>query len=232
MTINVSASLIKDFIDCPQKAFYRLNYPELSEASPEMKVGTLVHKIVEKQTNRDAALTLASSMLIEQDLLGNEKLVYGCINNYFDTFLEWTSVDDVVEQKFKLDYKSYNLVGKIDRIVSKNTVIDWKTSTKLPRDLSKDIQFIIYQEAFKRLYGSKPASMIYASLGANKAITVHINEKYTRFVFDKLIPKMLIILGEPDLIYKRGIVDYFNICLNCNFIRHCWEEEFKDVVDS
>jgi hypothetical protein len=230
--INVSASLIRDFIDCPQRAFYRLYYPELAEATPEMRVGTLVHSIVETEIDRETALDKAHTMILEQDLLGNETFVKSCVNNYFDTFYELTSKEDVVEKKFKIECRGYNLVGKIDRIISKNTLVDWKTSTKPPKDLSKDIQFIVYKEAFRKLYNVKPASMIYASLGANKVLPVHINDKYSTFVFENLIPKMISVLIEPTLVYKRGILEYYNICSRCNFVRHCWEEEFKDVVDS
>jgi len=233
--INISASLIRDFLDCPQKAYFRLYYPELSEVTPEQKAGSLVHKVVETCTKREDALDLAHSMIIEQDLIGNEAHIKECINNYFDTFFDWTDKNDIVEAKFKLDYKGFNLVGKIDRIIKGSTLIDWKTSIKPPKDLDKDVQFIIYQEAFEKLYGFSPVSMIYASLGANKAFQVHTKSKYREFVFNNLIPKIVYILSSPaeQLFYKRGILQPNFMCNYCGFARDCLSEEFEsDVVDS
>jgi CRISPR/Cas system-associated exonuclease Cas4 (RecB family) len=233
--IHISASLIKDFMDCPQKAVYRIYYPELSEATPEQRVGTLVHKVLEDPQTREVSLDRAHIMLLEEELLGHEAKIKGCINSYFDTFAEMTTPNDIVEYKFNINFPrdSYSLVGKFDRIVDKSVIIDWKTSTRVPRDLSKDIQFIVYQEAFKRLYGHNPTSMIYAALGADKGVQVHINKRYSVFVFEKLIPKILTLLSNTELAYKRGILDTNNVCSYCNFVRPCWEEEFKeDVLDN
>lgn len=227
MSLYLSASAIKDYIECPQKFWYRLSKAKEAEQTLPMRLGNIIHKLLEHSDEWDTlqeGLILASAMLDSFGLEGydvNNLLPYLKIfNDYWRNLL---SSEDLIEHNFKFPIANdVYLVGKFDRILKKsNTVLDWKTGKETPSSLKNSIQFIIYDEAYRILYGKRPESTVYASLVKPILIPYQRSEARVSVVFDEIIPKIV-----HDWKYKNyarfGM--FANKCHMCAFKNICYDE--------
>lgn len=228
--IHISASSIKDWLACSKRYVYRTQYPkEDAEKTPDLLVGTAVHEIIENHWNdsldnnlKRLSTSLASVGLTEENKYHITKAERS-IKNFYRTYIELLGDDDEVEKSFKIQIKpNVFLVGKIDRIIPKfgGIVIDWKTNNKAPKeeDLEKDVQFIIYRQAYKHLYKKDPAKIWYASLFTNDRLLVQYNSIYHAHLFDEIIPKMVSDIEHNSYI-KQGL--YTGACGKCQFKKIC-----------
>jgi CRISPR/Cas system-associated exonuclease Cas4 (RecB family) len=222
MSIYLSASSIRDYISCPQKVLYRLKKPFPISLSPEMIMGEIVHKVIEKAwDNRDEA----NKLFLE---LSNEaKMSTSTIRNYsfrldlfFLNFRDYLGAEDTVEYSFKLPlYSDIFLVGKMDRI-SKGRVFDWKTG-KVFKTTFKDVQCIIYEYAYEQLFNSKPVEINLASMADGKIYPYIRNNFYVETLFQKVIPGMIKTIKDES--YTRlGVFD--NSCFKCPYRVGCLKE--------
>ena len=222
MSIYLSATAIKDYIQCPKRIFYRTNFPELSETSPDMQAGTIVHEAVEKfWTNKDAAIEYSKTKIKEFFLGGDMAVkILTSVSNFFTSPVkEMLGRGDLIEHKFKivLDNNSL-LVGKIDRITNNGIVIDWKTSIITPKSIDKDPQFLTYFLAYKTLFKKPPTSVLYVSLLENKVVRLNFNSDIYYQLFYKVVPSIFIKIKKNDL----PPIGLFNgSCYGCNFKKVC-----------
>lgn len=230
MPIYLSASSIKDFLECSKRFEFRTTHKEQEIQNDDMTVGTIVHYAIEKFWNDE----LSATQEIEQQLkffnlpatsVGKART---SLETFFLNFRGLLSDDDLIEYSFKLPLeKDVFLVGKIDRI-SNGNIFDWKTTTTPPTDISKDIQFIIYQEAYRRLFKKEPIATYYGSLTTGKLIKLKSNLALTNLLFYDIIPAMTTQVKEK-LFYKKGM--FTNSCHRCVYKELCFEES-NYVVDS
>lgn len=169
--INISMSLVNDYIKCPRMAEYRIidSTAERRVATPsdEMVMGSVAHHILEKYwDNKDRALGSISEAMASYNLTFGEKYINECIENFFKMFPKnFFSADDEIEKLFKIKtkYKDVFYVGKFDRIHG-NSIYDWKTGKNPPEDINYNPQFIFYQLCYKKLYKKLPSSVVYVGL--------------------------------------------------------------------
>lgn len=218
--IKLSASLIKDFLVCPGKAYYRVYQPEQAEQTNAMTVGTIVHEIIETcWMDRDKAINKIDEKINEYNIYTGADKIYKCINNFFEMFSGVLTEEDIIEQYFKIPYKDdVFLTGRIDRI--HNTVIfDWKTSSSEPDDITKDIQFILYDLAYKKLYGKPPGAVVYVSLMKKKLHHYEPNPIIVSEFENHIIPHVIESIREKKFT-RTGLFGYKS-CLFCSFSNAC-----------
>lgn len=232
MIVQLSASLVKDFLSCPKKADFRINRSGTSDQTDEMATGSLVHEVLEKfWDDRDLA-TSFSSTLMKNYSMEDEKTktkVAKSLEGFFSMFPKgFFSSSDGIEQYFKVPYKKgIYLTGKMDR-VHNGIIYDWKTGSSSPDDINRDPQFIIYYMAYKKMVKEEPKTLCYVSLPSKKIYYFTPVKEIMDEFENRVIPTIVnsITRGEFP---RNGLFDY-KICerdhpeYHCPFQRQCWEE--------
>ena len=190
--LRVSASSAKDSEPCPRRLWYRRHSPEVAKLSKAVVFGSIVHEAVEKHTQIGYAIKWAEEEW-ERKMGSNfakgatvpPKDFNKMLENYYYIMLPnfRDAPDTEIEKFFDIPWKHYkdsslniHIVGKIDRIANR-CIYDWKTSTRAPSYYTKqDIQFYIYDWAYKQLYGEYPEQVIYGFLQRGKLYPIEIFE--------------------------------------------------------
>lgn len=233
MSINLSASSIKDFLLCSQRYFYRVNSSGISEQSDGMLVGSTVHHVLEKCWNKeyDTAISCADDYLTNNNISFSDKYYYGKIekslDNFFMYYKEMLTDSDLVETKFKIKHApNIYFVGRIDRIVimpnGNNLLIDWKTSNKDPFKIDDDIQFLLYKYAYIDLYGREPSRILYINLFTNKMLALNYSEESYSNLFSVTVPYILNRVKNNDFV-REGL-NKKNVCKYCPFRTQCFAD--------
>lgn len=220
MSIYLSASSIADFIKCPQKVLYRLKKTVPMVESKAMYVGSAVHLALEKGwNNRDKAQSIGRSEgkskgLAKADLTNIEFY----IDMFFLNFKQYVSDGDLIEHHFKVPlHDDVFLVGKMDR-VSKGNIYDWKTGSSFSKKTESDVQCIIYEYAYERLFSKKPASVCIAALGKGEIYPYKRDELYVAEIFNNIIPRMIKTIKNGS--YERlGLFNHS--CFMCPYRAGC-----------
>lgn len=233
--IRLSASSIKDFITCEKMYFYRVNNADDAEDRTYFTVGKIVHSAIETYwKNQNQALDYIEDECKVYNLNGYDtNRVVGFVRTFFDNFQYLLSDEDLVEYKFKIKHsKGVYITGKYDRILPGGVLLDWKTTAKPPKDISNDIQFILYNEAYNQLYGKYPVSVLYMSLQTGKAIAYKRNEEYVNILYNEIMPSMIKRIRD-GVFPHTGLLKYEYPCDKCVFKGICFSElEEKSVVES
>lgn len=229
--IFVSASAVKDYISCSQKVYYRIFEPELKVSNREMIIGDVVHKTIEKAwKNLDVALNLGQTLgkNANVDLVGLQSIEH-FIHTFFERFIPLLTDEDKVEKFFKVKMQDdVYLVGKFDRI-TRGLVIDWKTDSNVPKNISNYPQFIIYDLAYKLIY-NKPAEGIYfASLKSGDLIRYNESKEHTKTLLEDIIPNYIETIRKKEFI-KQGL--FTGQCYRCPFKIPCLGEKNELVSES
>jgi len=224
MTINISASLLKDYLLCPRMVHYRLTLPKGGIPTPDMLVGNIVHWTLEKywkdiNTALNFCLKECSDNQLEKEHI--DKAVK-CINSFFKNFQWLTSPQDKIEVRFKLKIsEDVFLTGRMDRILENHTIVDWKTSKESPRNITYDPQFIVYYLAYKQMYGVVPSSVIYASLYDGKMVGFVSNPLLTNSMVSGIIPAVIENI-RLERLPPTGL--YVGKCFRCQYKEICHYE--------
>ena len=221
----ISQSAIKDFIACKKRYYYRLNYKRESISTREMFLGTLVHKLLENVKYSDSLLETN----VEIDILkhpnnlsdADADVLYQSIRGFYDSFYHLITPDDKKEVMFSIPYgKNVFLVGKFDRITPSHMVIDWMSGKYVPLTLKNDVQSIIYNYAYKHLYGVTP-SVVMGYLRRNK-MSVYLEDKtYTDILFNEVLDNLLDTIQYENFPHD-GL--FKNSCRNCTFKEYCFKQ--------
>ena len=194
--ISLSASGIKDYMECPLRWWYRRNLSGEAEPSPELTVGLAVHNAIDKHWNDEkAALKYAMAEVKHLEpvqVLKTQRM----LNSFRTHFISYLSPEDESEVSFYIPLKKFEgqevvVRGRIDRILKTGQVFDWKTTAKPPRSIDNDVQFMLYYWAYRERYKKAPTGVYYASLAEGKLITYHHNENLLQALLKKYIPEML-----------------------------------------
>ena len=212
--INISASLVKDYIACSKKVSFRRAKPETAIQTPDMLAGTIVHRLIEDNIDN------YEKYIDETNLdAGKKQKIKICMSNYHLNYRMLTSPTDGIEKFFKYPFsKGVNIVGKIDRILSDGVVIDWKSGIP-PNSIDNDIQFLMYYEAYKHMYSKEPHSVFGIFLLKNKMLRYNHNPFFKDTVYNEIIPSIVSAIKSGDF-YREGI--FKNICHNCSYKDVCY----------
>lgn len=220
MSINISASLLNDYISCSRKAYYRVFKRDVAVPNKYMIMGTIVHDAIEKYwDNKDRAFRYVTAQTDERNLSNETDNLLTYVDTYFNEFSKFIRKGDLIEKFFKLKMDNgVYLVGKFDR-VSNGVIYDWKTSSKPPRNLENDVQFIIYYHAYRKMYKKPPTAAFYASLAQGRLIPYSYNEFYYNELFNGVIPDLINDIKSKNFnregIFKKGT------CYFCSYKEDC-----------
>lgn len=224
MAIFISASMLDDYIACNRRVYYRLNSPESSIQNKEMVVGNIVHKAIELYWNDE---NLAFRYIFDNvsSILPNDKesLEYSllCIKNFFSNFSQFLSDNDKIEHRFKIKYSDdVFIVGKMDRITS-HKIFDWKTTRKPPKSISNSVQFILYNWAYRKLWGVNPHAVYYGALGNGELIMYRHDKVLEDVLIHELIPEAVKAIKGKNFI-RNGI--FRKQCFRCQYSSVCLKE--------
>ena len=222
MDLYISASALKDYISCNRKLYYRLNKGTIEiQETKEMVVGNVVHYAIEKYWDLYPAASFYMIDTLKKLLPGDtESLDYAlaCYRIYAENFKKFLSYDDRVEDRFKIPFeKDVFVVGKMDRI-SKGRVFDWKTDRKPLISISKEIQFILYNWAFKKMFGANPSGVYYASLLNGSLIRYSSNANVEASLFEEIIPSFIRDVKNKEYT-KNGL--FRRACPWCQYSKVC-----------
>lgn len=222
MPIYLSASSIKDFLSCSYKYKYRRYNKTEAKETVHMKVGTIVHSLLEKgdDTSLERLIDLGKGLAKNEELEDKEvRKIEHCLRNFYKSYREILSDRDQIETFFKIPYNSdITILGKLDRILEKSIVIDWKTG-KLPINLSSDPQFIIYDWAFEKLYGYRASNILAVSLENDSTKYYSRVDKYFNLLMDEIVPHIHRRITSKD--FQREGRFLWRTCNNCSFLDYC-----------
>src|SRR4030067_1226088 len=221
MKIYLSPTAIKDFMTCEKKYFYKRDYKEFEEKSVYLVIGGLVHSVVEKYWYDEEKAWEYLHKEINNNSLGEyyEKFEKS-MKSLFSNFNQLLNKNDIVEYKFTYPHNTdVSIVGRIDRIVAEEYIIDWKTGYTLPKTIDTDPQALIYYEAFYRRFGKYPKDIYYIYLEQNKILKYHYNSVYSNLLNNEIIPNMLRKIKDNSFTHT-GI--FTTACNNCEMRKFCY----------
>lgn len=225
--------MVKDFISCPRRVYYRINEPEIEPIQfPHFEVGLLVHEAIEKYSdNEEQAIAYVVDECFKRGFDNTNTLkATQMIKGYFKVI---KSIDgDVIarEMPFNVKIRNINFTGRFDFVTSV-AIYDWKTSSSVINSVTLDPQFIIYHEAAKRLFkGNK--SIYYVSLKYQKLIKYEPDENVKETLFNEIIPPIIRAIKRKDL-PPTGLFSYEQQCSRCVFKNACYNDlgiDKKEIV--
>jgi hypothetical protein len=226
--IFLSATAIKDFLECSKRYYYRRYFKSLAEPSDALNMGIVAHEAIEKYwDNREKAVEYAKMEGMSYNLSAKKvESVQKMVENFHEYFQWLLKPTDSAEQFFKFPFQTgVQLVGKFDRITGDGTLIDWKTSKVTPKvdALSKDPQFILYDWAYERIYGTRPTTTYYASLRTGKLVKYIRDENLENILLNEVIPQILSDIQNDNYV-ATGVYKWDYPCGNCSFKEACFNE--------
>ena len=224
--------MIKDFLMCNKKVYYRINHPELQISDRDMEVGNIVHKAIElywdNQEKAKEHINQSLNMTLPNDKSALKR-AEDCMQTFFHVFRQHLSKEDEIEKKFKIPWgKDVFVVGKMDR-VSSGCVFDWKTAGRPSTDTSKDVQFILYDWAYRSLYKSSPVAVYYAALATGGLVMYKRDRVAETALFGEVIPQLISAIKTKDYV-PNGV--FRRACYKCPYAESCLKELIPDVLDN
>jgi CRISPR/Cas system-associated exonuclease Cas4 (RecB family) len=230
MTLYLSATSIKDFIDCSKRFYYKQKSSADGIINPDMLVGTIVHDAIDKYRAFDFDVA-KDYFYTRMDEFSPEEKYYTkgltCLDNYHAKFKNLFK-DGESELKFSVPFNNNTkIVGRMD-FINKNTglIIDWKTSAKTPSRVDNDIQFIIYDYAFTSMYRKKAISIFYVNLLNGDMVNYKRDALKYNLLFKDIIPAMLHTIKAKNF-SRTGLFkgqSKASLCYSCPFAEICEEE--------
>lgn len=224
--IYLSQSSIYDFLICSQRYKFRIFDAESAEKTlgdTAQNIGSAVHNIVElywQHRDNIAVKTIEKTYKITE--ASSLKSIDICLNNFYTTISPLLSGRDLIEFPFKVRFnKDAFIVGRMDRVTDDGILFDWKTSYNVPDSIDKNLQFILYYWAYKKMFKKEPKDIFLVSLSKNKLLKFNLNKQYYDELIENIIPAIIKEI-QAGLFYKEGI--YKGACEHCAFNKICLEE--------
>jgi len=232
MALYLSASLLKEYVSCNRKVYYRTNRPDIAIQNIGMIVGEIVHKAIELYwNNQEGSYEYMLSEMKRR--LPNEPTNFAsdCLYVYHNNFSNLTSEEDSVEVKFKLPYeKDVFIVGMMDRITVAGNILDWKTEANPPSNISNEIQFILYNWAYKRIYNKEPSGVYFASLRTGHLVKLNYDAVKENILVNEIIPLAIKDIRNKNYV-RNGI--FRKGCYKCQYSNTCLADiGGSNVVDN
>lgn len=217
--IYLSASSIKDVLNCNALWYLRTKHKDKMEKTPAIVRGEIVHDTLEKSLSREDGINYAKNLSKVYNISTKDaETVDICIEGFYDNFYELLGDDDLIETTFKFKYSSnVTIIGRWDRI-SNGTLWDWKTGKRVPTSIDKDPQFILYHQAYIQTFGEEPNGIYYGALQTGKAVKFNPVPANIEIFFDEVIPTVINIV-ENGMFMHNGLFN--GSCYNCLYRTFC-----------
>lgn len=213
--MRLSQSSISTYLQCPKK--YQLHREvEESQITVDMKIGTDIHKLIEDYTTDENFEKEAAKIRLTMDNFTSAKKEKfdTCCKNFLQMGKKYITNNDKIEYPFEVKLNGDVYVGRFDRIVG-DTIIDWKTS-KVSQIIDDSIQCIVYESAYKKIFGKTP-KVVMVSLLTGTAVEF-IHTKIADIFFEEVVPH--VVRGMKNKDYPRlGL--YNNACYLCTYKEEC-----------
>jgi len=190
--MRLSKSSVQSYLSCPME--YKL-YKEYGDSSKKLlggkvnvdsRIGLDIHRLIERYKDDPSYLSNIETTLtfLRDDGISEDKIkkFLLCAKNFLN-YKKYIGESDLVEYPFEVEINGITFVGRFDRIHD-NTVIDWKTS-KIPNNIDNDIQCIIYERAYKKIFKKQP-KVVLVSLLQDKEIEFQ-HTKLSEVFFDDVV---------------------------------------------
>jgi len=235
--IRLSATSIKDYLECPQRFWYRTNRPEKAVFSKHVIFGGIVHEAIEKFDEPGPAVDWAFDQWDER--AGGHfakrasrppKDFSRMLGNYYFTIAPKLKAEriDKTEYFFRIPWTYWNkdekieIVGKWDRIID-SKLIDWKTSGYRPSQYQlHDIQFYTYEWAYEAIFGERP-EIYYGFLQDAELIKIDMKDVLRKNYFT-VVNRILDNINKPSF----RVTGYQ--CKECFYRNICFTEMETGVV--
>jgi len=104
--------------------YYRTYFPDEAIQSPEMRVGTLIHKVIEKYWNNEpSGLSYAKELSTKQELDTYWERIDRCLSIFYRHYRQLLNDTDDIERIFKVIYEpAVYIIGKLDRVTADHTI--------------------------------------------------------------------------------------------------------------
>lgn len=230
----ITATLLKDYLSCPQKAAYRLAGEE-QEANAYFVRGIAVHETIENQaiTSFEEAkpkfYTKFANLVTQRKpefpfRTTFDKMVKESnrmLDNYYNIIDSSQPPIQEVELFFRVQVGDIEFAGKIDQIRD-GAVYDWKTATKEldPFTIAADYQFTLYGLAYKELFGEYPKHIYYGHLYEGRLYDLERKQEDYDYLYEVANQVAFAIENE---IFPRNYDKYG--CLYCPFRHLCFNNE-------
>jgi putative RecB family exonuclease len=207
-------------MSCPLKYHWAHELKLKGPPSKPLKVGILVHEVIENLT-RQPSKSLNNESLrkeFEQVLLRNVNQLPILANEDIGAMLIWLSnwikreielrqSTEIthIEEKIEFEFGEVFFTGKIDRVERDSTgsvtLVDFKTSKKAskPGSSPSNAQLILYAHAWSQIHGTLPDYVAYDFVRINERVTVEINPTIVQRELSNLLgPLSNLISGDTD----------------------------------
>lgn len=232
----ISASKLKMFEKCPKQYYnkYVLGLPMKEWTAAHM--GHAIHTAIQAHLTRSEnplyVFTQAYNALTEESTAVDRRKIpdYKRLGISLIQQIKWDELTPridffgpFVEREFFLPYPNETaplvyIQGIIDLVTNKDVVIDHKSSRELPKDLSGDLQFVIYHWAIKELFGEvKPIYWHHLRTGEK------IKFEFTDYShLDHTIGSFVKKYGKTARAFPKKTKDGF--CQSvCGYYAQCWK---------
>lgn len=236
-----SVSQLQTYETCPRKYLYQYIYKIPTEIKHYFDFGTSMHKVLEELSKVMDKSDYPKEFLFSKGIsfMNEYWISKGYISadqekEYFDKGIKIVSefiemelslrIEDrkTIEQEknFLIDINGRKIMGIIDRIDSVDggsyEILDYKTSNSMDRNLSENIQLLVYAMALKNLYGKYPRKMGLWYLIHNKISTVEFDPNNLDRAKKKII-SLIEGIEKKDFSPKPSIFG----CRFCDFKKVC-----------
>ena len=234
----LTASSIKDYLDCPQKLEYRL-HGESSTPNAYFLRGTVVHEIIADRSidnptkAKEVFFEEFSRLVVENDpefpfrttFTSMVKESNKMLDNYYlkiDPAFD-APLPEHIEMFFEVTIGGQVFKGVIDQI-REDSVFDWKTTVKPldPVTRNADYQFTLYGLAYKELFGKYPKNIYYGHLYSGEVHKLERTEADYEYL--KEVANQVDFSMKND-IFPRNYSKYG--CALCQYKHLCFDEDDK-----
>ena len=231
MKLRLSASSIKDYLECPKRFWYRTYKRDKSKVSNHVVFGSIVHEAIEefedgKDAVKWAVKEWAERMTPEYEFAEIKqvpkppKSFTKMLGNYYTKIVPMLPTEEPQETEFFFEVPWADdviILGKIDLIAGLN-IFDWKTGARTPTKYQlQDFQFYLYEWAYEKMYGERP-KVYYGYLNSGDLIPIGMNDQLREGVGEIIDGVIANIKNES---YYR-VTGYH--CWNCFYRDHCYGE--------
>lgn len=233
----LSATAIKDYLNCPKQFHYRL-LGEESEPNAYLVRGSIVHGIIEDRsitTSERAKEEFLERFSYDVEKFNPEfpyrtsfgKMVsqsYIMLENYYDVIDPQFPPPLEIEMQFEVEMGGIEYVGVIDQIRG-TAIFDWKTATKPldPVTRNADYQFTLYGMAYKQLFGEYPSHIYYGHLYNGEVYEMERTEAHYDYLREVVGPQIK--FAVENELFPRNYSKYG--CAFCRYKHLCFDENDK-----
>jgi hypothetical protein len=229
----LSASKLKTYKLCSQRYKYQYVDKLPSPKHPAAALGSAVHATIDKvfkQRQDPVSLFIQEfNHELHNYNISLDHLSYGYAKSLSDgiamvgdyPFSSYTPKETEVEfwEGFPNDSSSIKIHGYIDQLYDWG-IVDLKTNARKPKqeDLDNDLQFILYQWAFKKLTGSYPRKVLWYHLRTQEELAADVigKEHIAEQAIDQIVYSLQEDLFSPVVGYQCKFCPFVDRCITDN----------------